>query len=109
MARTRTQEPEPAAHDKAPESSKVWSLFSVVATLLAAVVARKGLNAFWRAATGKEPPDNPADPDIELREAVAWAIASGAIVAIARMLASRRAARYYTRSTGHLPPGGGSA
>lgn len=105
MARTRTQEPKV----ETPESSKVWSLFSVVATLLAAVIARKGLNAFWRAATGKEPPSNPADPEVDLREAVAWAVASGAIVAIARMLASRRAARYYTRSTGHLPPHGGNA
>ena len=37
-------------------------------------------------------------------EAVAWASVSGTFVALARMLATRRAARYYEKSTGHLPP-----
>jgi hypothetical protein len=36
-------------------------------------------------------------------EAVAWAVASGVAVGVARMLASRKAADYYRRSTGHLP------
>ena len=30
---------------------------------------------------------------------------TGAMVALARMVAQRRAASYYARSTGHLPPG----
>lgn len=96
------------AAPEVPDSSKVWSVFSLVAALLAATVARKGLQAFWKSATGKEPPANPADPDVSLREAMAWAILSGTLVAVARMLATRRAAGYYTRSTGHLPPGVGS-
>ena len=37
-------------------------------------------------------------------EAIAWAAVSGRFVGIARMLASRKAADYYTKSTGHLPP-----
>lgn len=109
MARTRKDEPKPAAHDEAPEPSKLWSLFMVVATLLAAGVARKGMKTFWRAATGKEPPTNPADPDLGLREAAIWALASGALMAFARMIAMRRAGRYYARSTGHPPPGAGHA
>lgn len=87
------------------DSSKVWSVFSLVAALLAATVAKKGLDAFWKAATGKEPPANPADPQVDMAEALAWAAASGTLVAVARMLATRRAANYYARSTGHLPPG----
>jgi hypothetical protein len=98
---------------KSPEqqdSSKVWAVFSLVAALLAAAVARKGLNASWKAATGKEPPANPADPDVDLAEALLWATVSGTLVAVARMLAARRAADYYARSTGRLPPGvGGDA
>lgn len=84
--------------------SKVWTVFSLGAALAGAAVAKKTLNTSWRAATGKNPPANPADPDVDLWEAVAWAAVSGTIVAIARMLAARRAADYYTRSTGHLPP-----
>ena len=45
-----------------------------------------------------------ADPDVQLWEAVLWAAASGTFVALARMLATRRAAHYYQRSTGQLPP-----
>jgi hypothetical protein len=86
------------------ESSKVWTLFSLVSALGAAAVAKKALNTGWRAATGKNPPANPADPDVDMREAVAWAVVSGTLIALARMLATRRAAKYYARSTGQLPP-----
>jgi hypothetical protein len=84
--------------------SKVWSVFSLGAALGAAALAKKALNTSWRTATGKNPPANPADPDVDLWEAVAWATASGAFIGIARMLATRRAAHYYAKSTGHLPP-----
>src|SRR3982751_6167205 len=87
------------------DSSKLWGAFSLVSALLAATAARKALNASWYAATGKPPPANPASPDVEMREALTWAAVSGTIVAVARMLATRRAAQYYARSTGHLPPG----
>ena len=32
-----------------------------------------------------------------------WAAVSGVAVGVARMLASRKAATYYRKSTGHLP------
>jgi hypothetical protein len=86
------------------DSSKVWSVISLVAGLLGATVARKTLTTTWRAATGKNPPANPADPDVDLWEAVLWAVASGTAVQLVRMLLSRKAANYYQKSTGHLPP-----
>ena len=89
----------------ASDSSKVWTVMSLVAGLGAAAVMRKLLDRSWKAAAGKNPPDNPADPDVSFGEAVVWASVTGAAVALARMLAQRRAASYYTRSTGHLPPG----
>ncbi len=52
---------------------------------------------------GQEPARQPADPDVEIWEAVAWAAASGTFIQIARMLAARKAAHYYAKSTGHLP------
>ena len=85
-------------------TSKLWTVFSLVSALSAAAVAKKALNSGWKAATGKQPPENPADPDVKMGEAVAWAVASGTFVALARMLAQRRAANYYARSAGHLPP-----
>lgn len=98
--------PEPVLDTRdVADSSKVWSVFSLVASLGAAMVTKKGLNASWKAATGKTPPANPADPDVKMREAVMWAAASGTFVALARMLAQRKAAGYYLKSTGKLPPG----
>jgi hypothetical protein len=89
----------------ASDRSKLWTDFSLVSALAAAAGARKALNTSWKVATGKPPPANPASPDVDMREAIAWAAVSGTIIAIARMLATRRAAQYYARSTGHLPPG----
>jgi hypothetical protein len=88
----------------AKDSSKVWTVFSLVSALGAAALAKKGLDRAWQVATGKKPPENPADPDVQIWEAVGWAVASGVAVGLARMLAQRKAASYYTRSTGHLPP-----
>ena len=87
------------------QGSKVWTAFSLVAVLGTAAVAKKVLNSSWKAATGKNPPANPADPDVEVKEAVVWAAVSGALIGLARMFAARRAAGYYAKSTGHLPPG----
>ena len=84
--------------------SKMWSVFSLVAALGAAAVARKALTTTWKVATGKKPPVNPAHPDVSINEAVAWATLSGVAVGLARMFASRKAADYYRKSTGHLPP-----
>lgn len=85
-------------------SSKLWTVFSLLSALTAAAVAKKALDAGWKAATGKHPPENPADPDVQMGEAVAWAVVSGTFVALARMLAQRRAAGYFEKSAGHLPP-----
>jgi hypothetical protein len=56
--------------DKQKDSSKFWSVFSLAAALIAATIAKKGLTTSWKAATGKNPPANPADPDVDVREAV---------------------------------------
>jgi hypothetical protein len=83
--------------------SKAYSLLGLAATVGATMAARKAMTAGWKLSTGKKPPSNPEHPDVSMGEAVAWAIASGVAVGVARMLASRKAADYYRRSTGHLP------
>ena len=83
--------------------SKAFGAFSIVATLAAVAAAKKVSDVAWRAATGKNPPINPADPDVDTTEAVLWAAFSGIAVGLVRMTVQRRAALYYQRSTGHLP------
>lgn len=89
----------------AANSSIGWRLFGGLSAVLAGVAARKLMVTGWRATTGANPPANPAAPSTQWREAVPFAIASGAVMGLARMLATRKAAGYYRRSTGHLPPG----
>lgn len=83
----------------------VWRVLGTGAAVLAANAARNGLSNIWQAVTGKEPPSNPESPDTTMAEAIGWAIASGAAIGLARMLATRQAAKYYRKSAGHLPKG----
>lgn len=85
--------------------SKSWAIMSLGAGIGSAKVAKKAINSSWKAATGRTPPANSADPDVDLWEALAWAAFSGTSIAIVRMLAVRKAAEYYAKSTGELPPG----
>ena len=85
--------------------SRLWKMYGVAAAAAATVAVRQLLDRTWRLATGKTPPSNPEHPDTTVAEALAWAAASGVAVGIARMLAARKAAHYWRRSTGQLPPG----
>lgn len=86
------------------KNSKVWSVMALGSGLAAARVTNVALNKFWQTSTKRKPPVNPADPDVQLWEAVAWSAMTGAAMALGKMLAQRRAAHYYAKSTGQLPP-----
>ena len=51
----------------AKDSSKVWSIFSLVASLGGAAAARKAIDKSWQVSTGKKPPENPAEALVESR------------------------------------------
>ncbi len=53
-----------------------------------ATMATKALHTGWARLTGEEPPD-PNDPDVPVAVAVAWAIASGVVLAGAQILINR--------------------
>lgn len=84
-------------------SDKAFKMIGTAASLGAAVLARQATTHGWKAVMATDPPVNPEDPDTELWEAIAWAVASGAIIAVARMLATRKWTQYYARSTGRHP------
>ena len=118
MARRRKNSgPEPAAAlaasgstrrkgEKETRSGKrLWSLYSRSASLLAAVSSAQAVDLLWRASLGRKAPASPENPEVTMREAVAWAIVSGSAAQLARIVAIRRAVDYWVRSTGQLPPG----
>lgn len=85
--------------------SAVWKVLGTGSGLAAASVSRKALDRVWLRVRGGEPPRNPAAPGTTWGEALAWAVASGVTVAVARLLAGRGAASLWRRTTGSLPPG----
>jgi hypothetical protein len=62
----------------------------LVAGLVATVVARKVIQVVWVAATGRSTPDDPTDPAVSTRDAVVFAVASGAALGLARLVVQRQ-------------------
>lgn len=83
----------------------VWKLAATGAAVVASIAVRNVLMAVWRKLVKTEPPNNPADPATSWGEAVAWTAATGLVIGVARMVASRGAAAGWQRATGNLPPG----
>jgi len=61
--------------------------------------ARKVVTLGWKRITGKEPPNDPHDPKVGVGEALAWAIALGVSMEVARLLAGRAATKNMRRGT----------
>jgi hypothetical protein len=62
---------------------------ATLAALGAAFITRKAVTTTWTKLTGKEPPENPEDPEVGWAEALGWAAMMGVAVSIARLLATR--------------------
>ena len=64
-----------------------------IAAFAAAYAARKLIAFAWTRATGREPPVHPEDLDVELKEALGWALVTGVVMEAARLLATRAATK----------------
>lgn len=82
----------------------LWNLYAGAVGAAAAVVVNRALTAAWRATTGDEPPALD-DPDASATQAVIWAAASAAGIAIATIAVNRFAARSWERALGTPAPG----
>jgi hypothetical protein len=80
-----------------------WRLLAGAAAFGAGFVARKAITVGWKQIIGKEPPTNPESPEVELSEAIGWAVVTGVGMEVARLLATRAAAKRWHNSTGELP------
>jgi hypothetical protein len=96
--------------DKKPKKPKskgkrAWKVLGSTSALVAGLAMTRALDATWRTATGRKPPTKPESPEIAGREALVWAGLSGMAIGVAKTYATRRAAHYWVKSTGELPPG----
>ena len=81
----------------------VWKVMGTGGAILAGIIAKKVTTSGWKLATGNQPPANPEDPAVSWKEAVGFAVFSGAVVGIVRLVTTKKAADYYAKSSGHLP------
>jgi hypothetical protein len=90
---------------KKPKGKRAWKVLGSTSALVAGLATTRALDATWRTATGRKPPTKPESPEIAGREALLWAGLSGMAIGVAKTYATRRAAQYWVKSTGELPPG----
>lgn len=81
----------------------LWKILGTGGAVVAAFGTRKLMETTWKGVMGSEPPTSPESPDTDWLEAVAWAALSGALLGLARMLATRQAAKTFQKFTGDLP------
>jgi hypothetical protein len=96
---------EKAAKKKAQKGKRAWKMIGTGIGLASGIATTKALDATWKTATGRKPPTKPENPDIAGREALLWAALSGMALGVAKTYATRRAAQYWVRSFGAVPPG----
>ncbi len=82
-----------------------WKVVGMATGLAAAKATRKALDVGWSKTRGGDPPRNPASRETDWSEAIAWAVASGIALGLARLLAARGTAKLWEKATGSLPPG----
>ena len=93
-----------------PESSTAkvgWKLVSTGSGILAGLAAQRVVRVLWVRVgpSHGDPPSNPADRQVGWGEAVAWSIAAGVGVGVARLVSERVAARGWELAVGAPPPG----
>ena len=73
------------------------------AAIGAVVLTKPLIERAWRLAFGAEPPGNPAHQDVSWRDAILWALVTGAIAGVIRLVAQRLAARAWQKARGSYP------
>lgn len=85
------------------EQKIAWKIYMGLIGAVTTIAAQKLITAAWKAATGEEPP-TATNPDIPLRSAVSWAIASGVGIGVTQLLTTRFAARRFAHLLGGPTP-----
>ncbi len=75
-------------------SGKSENLMALVSTLGVTALVKKAVDKTWQIGShGKKAPNDPTDPDVTVKEAILFAVLSGATIQIVRTLLARRFAR----------------
>ncbi len=86
------------------DEEQVWSGVASAAAIGAVVVTKPLIERSYRTIFRKEAPGNPASHEVDWSEAVLWALFTGALVGVIRLLAHRVAASAWGKARGAYPP-----
>lgn len=67
----------------------LWSVVGYTAVIGASLLTRHTAREAYRKTAGSAPPEHPGRRDTRWREALAWGMASGALVGMARVVGQR--------------------
>jgi hypothetical protein len=76
-----------------------WTVLRYAAMIAAGFAVERVVTKGWQLASGHEPPSDPEDIDTHTAEVILYAVISGALIALARVLAIRGAAKAYASVT----------
>lgn len=71
------------------EKRRVSGLALAGIVTVAGILARKGTEQTWTLVTGDQPPRDQSNANVDIKEAVAWALVSGAVVGLTRLAVRR--------------------
>lgn len=85
------------------DEDQVWNGVAGAAALGAVMATRPLVTKVWKTVSRREAPADPAARDVGWGEAIAFAMVTGALVGLIRMLAQRAAAGAWLRAQGDYP------
>jgi hypothetical protein len=87
------------------DEDRMWQAVATGAAVGGVALTRPLVERTWRVVVGSEPPGNPAHESVAWRDAILWALVSGAVVGMIRLVAQRTAAGAWQRVRGSYPKG----
>ena len=84
-----------AKSDEAEKPDMAWRLIGAVVAIGVGYGARKSIELGWKKTTGKKPPADVNSLETDLSEALAFAVVLGVGMEVARIIATRTAAKRY--------------
>lgn len=82
---------------------KVWNSVATGAAVGAVALTKPLIERAWRLTFRSEPPGNPAHQDVSWRDAILWALVTGALIGVIRLVAQRLAAGAWAKARGDYP------
>lgn len=85
------------------DDDQIWNGVAGMAAMGAGLAAKPLAEAVWRRLFGGDLDADPASRDVRWRDALLWAVFTGATVGVVRLVAQRGAAAAWARTRGDYP------